>query len=398
MTDVPILSGNEITDAVRRANVQGDGLLPEQGSTGIWEATTNLNDNGGFETNASGISTDNCNVVSSTDYSKFGSRSLKATSIANGNYQVHRFNIVFPPTFGIPYTVSVWVRGEAGSIGDAGRLVLKAAGGANPDGDITTPVDFTFTGEWQRYVITGSLDYADRTTIYASVYLYSGTAGESFYMDGLQSEQQPIATPYVETDGATATRNAARAQAPASALDETQGWVATRIRMGFSTVVGNPRAFEWSDGGFGGTWLAGFYDSASWKPGRHTAAGGIGTGISDSFSSGDLRTVIFKWTATQIGVSVQGSAFTLTANTDIPVIAASSFDILRDGSAVEFLDSDAMWFAAGSGTLTDADANLISRFNNDPIMADFPGSPTWFWESRPTPQVLTVRRPGFRVY
>ena len=54
MNDVPTLSGNEITDITRRTNTQGDGLLPEQGSTGIWEATTNLVTNGGLESNTTG--------------------------------------------------------------------------------------------------------------------------------------------------------------------------------------------------------------------------------------------------------------------------------------------------------------------------------------------------------
>jgi hypothetical protein len=51
-------SGNEITDTKRAANTQGDGRAAPDSSTGIWESTTNLVTNGGFESNTTGWGAD----------------------------------------------------------------------------------------------------------------------------------------------------------------------------------------------------------------------------------------------------------------------------------------------------------------------------------------------------
>src|SRR3990167_8608460 len=74
------LSGNEITDAVRRAGVEGDGVSPSDFSLGIWEATTNLCTNGGFETNTTGWTTSGTSTIErSTAQAKFGAASAKCT-------------------------------------------------------------------------------------------------------------------------------------------------------------------------------------------------------------------------------------------------------------------------------------------------------------------------------
>ena len=77
VVDRPLtLSGNEITDASRAINVEGDGLS-DDGSFGIWEATENLVTNGGFETNATGWTVTGANTIArSTDQAKFGPASL----------------------------------------------------------------------------------------------------------------------------------------------------------------------------------------------------------------------------------------------------------------------------------------------------------------------------------
>src|SRR5581483_7525204 len=76
----------------------------------------------------------------------------------------------------------------------------------------------------------------------------NGNVATTFYVDGIQLEQKGYATPYVETNGSTATRNGSRVQGPAADLNASQGWVSFRFRAG---QAGNDSLthslFEWGD-------------------------------------------------------------------------------------------------------------------------------------------------------
>lgn len=68
------VSGKEMTDASRTAAIQGDGRTPPDSSVRIWEVTTNLVTNGGFETNATGWVTTGATLATSAEQAKFGMR------------------------------------------------------------------------------------------------------------------------------------------------------------------------------------------------------------------------------------------------------------------------------------------------------------------------------------
>ena len=75
-------SGNELTDATRTANIQGDGL-PLGSGTGIWEATTNQVTNSGAETTASAGGAQGVGsaaVTRDTTTFKFGAASFKVVT------------------------------------------------------------------------------------------------------------------------------------------------------------------------------------------------------------------------------------------------------------------------------------------------------------------------------
>jgi hypothetical protein len=57
-TSTVTASGNEITDVTRSTKTQGDGVNAPDSSYGIWEATTNLVTNGGFETKYNWLDSD----------------------------------------------------------------------------------------------------------------------------------------------------------------------------------------------------------------------------------------------------------------------------------------------------------------------------------------------------
>src|SRR3990167_7328432 len=102
-------SGNEITDAVRTTNTQGDGLTPPDSSYCIWQSTTNLNTNGGLETNTTGwTASSKSSLARSTEQAKFGTASCKGTVTltATGNFGL--CNYLTTLTAAVHYA-SAWV-------------------------------------------------------------------------------------------------------------------------------------------------------------------------------------------------------------------------------------------------------------------------------------------------
>lgn len=155
-----------------------------------------------------------------------------------------------------------------------------------------------------------------------------------------------------------------RIQAPASLLDETQGWVATCVKPTWASGGALPEAtcqiFKWGDGNFDHEVVCRFEDANTVGLLRgilnadETEAAQDGT-----FASGDPVVIVAKWTATTLYVSVQGAAFASTANASIPVIAATIFDI-GSVNGVRQIDSPMAWFACGTGVLTNADATTLN--------------------------------------
>lgn len=382
MTDVPTLSGNEITDVTRRNNTQGDGLLPEQGSTGIWEATTNLCTNGGLETNANTWNGSAATINRVTTDHFFGLACLSVLTNGGATDQGARtdFIAVTPSTV---YSVSGWCKAPAGSLMKLSLWTYTAADA--PVGEVNA--SFVATGSWQRVTLTNT----PGGTVEKARIGFRTDASQliTFLMDGMQLEQQPLATPYVETNGASATRAIASAVAPASVLDETQTWMAFRVRMSFGPTAdlyggGYPTLMEWGDDANNKLYMGFAVDADQFYIQRRTISGaGAGFAGAYTFAPGSILTVIGRFTATEIAISINGAAFVSTANTLIPTLAATSFRILDALAANRTFDGDIFWMAAGSGALVDADAKLIAGFNNDPKMADFPGTPTWFWDSGP---------------
>lgn len=83
-----------------------------------------------------------------------------------------------------------------------------------------------------------------------------------------------------------------------------------------------------------------------------------------------MLTVIGAWTATTVRLSNNGAAFVSAGNANIPTVGGT---VYIAGTGVQVLDSDAFWFACGTGTLSDADAAAIHAWgNSDPPPGLFP--------------------------
>jgi RHS repeat-associated protein len=380
-------SGNEITDTLRTAALQGDGRSTDS-STGSWEATTNLITNGGIESNATGWQALSVALSRDATVSKFGTASLKVITDGTQQFEAARFDnggSRVPVTAGRDYTFSGWIKGTTGQ-----QLVLDAywydSGGSYITagwgyGSGQSP--FTLNGSWQYYSATETAPTGATTVLPMFETVVQGV--QTFWVDGVQLEQNDVATPYAETDGDPTSRAVARLQESASVLAHATGWVAVRFRADWAhddTPNNNsdPYLFSWADDGTSRLQLGYSLAAQKWEM---TAANGTSTATAQSSSSshaaGDVLTLIGKWDASTgtVAVSVNGGNFTTDTNSgSIPTLAAALFDIGGGGtvSPGHLADGDILWLATGTGTLTNGNAATIDGFGNtDPAIASFPG-------------------------
>jgi hypothetical protein len=200
------------------------------------------------------------------------------------------------------------------------------------------------------------------------------------------------------------------AKQAAGLLSATQGWCAVRLKMGFAAAsppVVAPNLWNWgdptvatmmrlaynSDGGADVT-----FRIASWL----NAAEFYVAGANESFVAGAHKTVIGSWTASVLGISVDGGAFvTAGGRSNTPNLAAFvDFDIGNDdginGNARQ-INSDVYWIMIGTGTLADVDAATIhANGDNDPSFAGTPGTPVFLWTARDTTWIGQSVTGGFQ--
>lgn len=367
-------SGNEITDAVRAARIQGDGRSVDS-SVGIWEAATNLDTNGGFENGSSaGWSATGGSFANSIEQAQFGTHSGKAVSSAPGDLVSKTVAALSAST---NYSRSLWIhRTETGAA--LTIVVLNKAG----TGNLASATAPSVLG-WSRIVLHPRTE-SGQTTL--TTRISSSLGGVSYYVDGAQLERNVAATPYVETNGSTATRGPSKVSVVGNPVGPTQGWVAVRIRFGWDSTTPfspDPGIVDMSVSNDDALFC--YWDEAShtFHLERHkSGAGTHASSAAQTFSAGTVKTVIYAWTATDVRISVDGGAFVGTANTTIPgqaTLFIGSDQVQGNGNNRQG-DSDYLWVAGGSGTLTNADAATIQAFgDSDHPQGDFPGGATFAW-------------------
>lgn len=149
--------------------------------------TTNLCTNGGFETNTTGWTAYTTGAIARvTTQANFGSASLEVTCPANldGAY------FTFSYTNGTQYTISVWALIPSGV---SARMATSAGSSTVVAGD----------GTFKRLTVSFTAAVGENALY---IQRSGGTGTVILYVDGVQIEAQPFATPYVETNGATASR------------------------------------------------------------------------------------------------------------------------------------------------------------------------------------------------
>jgi hypothetical protein len=368
------VSGNEITDATRALGIDGDGLQND-GSFGIWEQTTNgVPNSAGFATwTLSRFAAPTADLT----HSLFGTTGKFTVATAGdsfagigGDTGAMRCGMVAGQT----YTFSVWVYIPSTNPG-SGTWFLNIFDN-DGTGYAKTSVTITERDQLVRKTVTRTLR-AGATEAFVRVENNGGVVGDVVYIEAPQVEQKPIATPYKKTTGVAATRPAARLQAPASLLDETQGGIMLRLAMGYdasAALTQNNVFFEWQDSA--NERLVLDYIRAptqTWRIAReHSGTFQSVVSAAQTFHAGDEVTVIACWDAGNVKISVNGGPFVSAAAALIPTLAATMFDIGSAGGGALVCDSRVKWAATFEGTLTDADAATIAAFASDPSPLDFP--------------------------
>ncbi|CAB4173729.1 hypothetical protein UFOVP1186_17 [uncultured Caudovirales phage] len=348
-------SGNEITDATRAIGTSGDGATAPAG-VGIWPAATNNVTNGNFTTNTTGWTLTDAD--SSTTWTrdtgsngKFGTTSSKFVNTAAGADDYIAF-VVSGLTIGVTYTVSAWVNCPvftSAAILNRGILIIDGVS------NTTTTLTAATSGP-TRLTAT----YTATTTLsYIRLYAPKGTT----YWGGVQHEIGAFATPYIQTDGATATRAIAAVTAPSSLVTGTQGWWAARVKVGWSSAsTSNYRAAAWLDAGntqgYTLIWIA----AGQWVMRRRLSSTNVdATYGTVAFSTGDTLTLVGKWGGGAVGISVNGGAFvTAAASAADPGVSTFAIGGNNLSSGAPAVAGSMLWFACGTGTLTDTDAATIT--------------------------------------
>lgn len=378
-------TGNEITDATRVALVQGDGVTAPDSSYGIWETSTNYITNGGLETNTTGWTAVGSTLTRVTTVKKFGAAGGQiVTNNAGANEGgYHSFTTPGSLSGGVGFMCSVWMR-RSGVQNPTVRLRITDNAGAT----IVTGTPITLTSTYQRLSLL--LPSPATTTTYRFYIETDVQQAVTYFFDGVQAENQPLVTPYIETNGGTATRGAAAVDLPASAIDETQGWVAMRIRPRWPGsapphgLSGGIQMFHW--GTTTSDRVAGSISVQSGVPSLQTIrrTGGSGPGETEAepltHADGEAITAVFAWEVDRVRVAGQGRAFEETTTLVAPpVLAATTFVVGSDptsGTARQ-IDGEVLWIACGTGTLTDDDSATFHAFGDaDPSFSDLPGEQT----------------------
>jgi type IV pilus assembly protein PilA len=388
------VSGSEITDATRTASLAGDGLVNDS-STGIWESATNLIRNGGGELNNNNfLAANGIGAISAPDnaHAKFGTYSIRydapgTQGMAAGIYQSTAAGLNSPAT--TPYSCEFW---SYGANGKAMEGLLRFIYTDTSQQDFTS--NFTGSLSWQHISVANAPSAGGKTVDRVECQLRpqalaidSAFGAWTAWVDGMQIEQKTLSTPYVETSGVTATRLVSRVQAPSSLLNANQGWFAARVRMGWSAASATglfPSVAGWATNNndrLGIIWNGG---ASTWVMDRRL--GGIAADASTPVQNhlpGTIVTLIGYWSGATLGISINGSSF-VTANDPRSLTPTSTnFDIGSNGTGAGPFNGDILWFAAGTGTLTNGDATNINGFgNSDPKPSSFSSSAaaTFTWD------------------
>lgn len=234
------LNRNPVACYLPHRNDDTYSIDPISGRVWTAETITNLCTNGGFTTNTTGWTTGGTNTIASgtSTVPMFGTKSCLFTYSNNTTYL--SFAITLTAT---TYICSCWVYLPGGVTGFDGQAITLTDNGSFVGATVVTgAVDMTITDRWQR--VQCSITPVGGDLAGTLVLLGSGTAptaGRTFQVDGVQIQLGSTPTPYIETDGGTAT-----ATGQMSPTMQPQGKGTARIYDGLSRYMTTPDTADMS--------------------------------------------------------------------------------------------------------------------------------------------------------
>lgn len=327
-------------------------------------------------------------LTRTTTQSKFGSASAQVVTqglvVAEGGFVSSSSGLNRPA--GTTVSTQAWVKGTPGvQVHIWTRIV-------NTDASLSDSpqVAYTLDGSWQHLISSAWSVRPGKTGDQYEVMVRTATAtATTFYIDGAQIEETPATTPFVATNGSTATRAGGSVLVPSNFITDSQGWVAMRVRPEWAngTVLygaAQTRFFAYGTVDTPGR-ILGLYDPVSNVFRAYRSVNGTVSTADVSggtFNSGTMMTLVFAWTPTQVKMSLNGNPFTTTAGS-APTTGASALWLGADpfsGGSWQ-CDCEILWAATGTGTLADGDAAAINSFgDSDHSRSAFPGQPTMAWD------------------
>lgn len=351
---------NVITDATRRAAVEGDGLAVP-GGFGVWPAATNLATNGGFETNTTGyIDGSGSNVIARVASgtggvtAKFGAAMARGTHGAADAGEWWRYPLTLSAS--TQYTASAWLYIPTAYTGTS-VPALNITDFTGATGTLTTDFSLALRDQWQRASVTFTTDVDTSGTLRIIPTVAAVDAGNITYADGIQVELGSIATPYIPTDGGTASRSAGSVTVPVQGLfTAAQGWWWAAITPGYASttsLTGARRIVSFGDAG-GSTEIKMLIVPSSDEI-YLTSDTGSAAIQTHTWALNERIGILGAWTAAQNKVSVNGAAFTAAANVP-PVITQTSFDFGRRSVLNDSEMAATGILLCGKGVVTQADS------------------------------------------
>tara|TARA_Y100000310_G_C20652026_1_gene799951 strand:- start:419 stop:1279 length:861 start_codon:yes stop_codon:yes gene_type:complete len=147
-------------------------------------------------------------------------------------------------------------------------------------------------------------------------------------------------------------------------LDETAMVLVFRVRPDWASgaPTGSPTLFRWRDDA--NNFIGVDFNSGAWRV-RRANGGSTDTHTeSDTFSSGDKRTITVVLTATTIGIAIDDGQINTTASTNIPTLTAATFDLGSEGSGATQFEGGLYWAFIGVGTADDDDVDDWDAFGD----------------------------------
>jgi hypothetical protein len=386
--DAVVSSSYEISDAIRTAALYGDGLSPES-SYGIWSSSTNLVPNGGAETNTTGmINEDNTTIGTGTNEGKFGSKSFEVTATVAVPGRSPIIGVTdlagsrIAVTASLPYTFSLWMRMREDYGVKLGKLrwIAYDGGGSQVGGGDVESSTLTLTTSYQKISLTATPPV---TTTSLRLLAYCDTSasvsGEIYDIDGVQLEQSSFVTPYIETNGATATRPVANILVPSlfpgniSILNSERGSAVFRVRTGFAnTTAGTFPLFIW--GNQSDIQLASYIQGGLLYLNREI--GSIKTTSLGTFSAGTKFTLGVKWANNTLYTSINGSNWSSgTSISASPARILAPFITIGYFATNDGFSGDFFWSLLSENELSNSDlATLYALGDTDPTWNTLPPS------------------------